>query len=76
MQNEAYPTRLNTTLSQFNEHDFRQWFGRVVRAGVDYETVLFEALDHMEDQAASGGDPVYELRGQYTRTGNPEIFTL
>lgn len=55
---------------------FNAWFGRVARSNIDLTAVTLEALRSFEDGVAEGTDPHYELRGQFTSSGNPEVVFL
>ena len=47
----------------------REWIGAAAKPGIVLDAVLSEALDALEEARE-----VYELRGTYTKSGNPETF--
>jgi hypothetical protein len=67
---------IRTTLKDFDEVIFSEWFKKVAKPDIDYSTTLRMALDSMEEDHEIGTDPSYELGSQYTQSGNPEVFYL
>lgn len=55
---------------------FNAWFSATARSNIDLTAVTLEALRSFEDGAAEGTAPHYELRGQYTNSGNPSVIFL
>lgn len=55
---------------------FNYWFMGVAKPGVSLHAVALEALNHFEDAASTGQDYTYELAGEFTASGRPEVFTL
>ena len=52
----------------FDPRKFAAWFERVRKGGVFFEPVLLEAMDSWEEKRH------FELSGQFTLSGNPEIY--
>lgn len=66
----------NIELTQSGAAKFNQFFADNAKEGVDIQAVTFELLDIMQERASMEESLVYELGGQYTRSGNPALLTL
>lgn len=67
----------NFELTDQGTAKFNAWFSGVARrSDIDLTSVTLEALRSFEDGVAEGTAPHYELRGQYTNTGNPSVIFL
>jgi len=66
----------NIELTQSGVEKFNQFFADHAKTGVDMQAVMFELLDVMQERASMDESLVYELGGQYTRSGNPALLTL
>lgn len=66
----------NIYLTEEATTKFNAWFRRVAKPGVDLQAVCLEALDGFQDALSEGYDPGYELSGQLTISGRPEIIDL
>ena len=54
-----------------NTTAFKLWLDRHMKRPYDLDAVL----DDVETQYGNCGNPVYELRGYETKSGNPEVYS-
>lgn len=66
----------NFELTDQGTAKFNAWFNATARSNIDLTAVTLEALRSFEDGVAEGTAPHYELRGQYTNSGNPSVIFL
>jgi hypothetical protein len=66
----------NFELTDQGTAKFNAWFSATARSNIDLTAVTLEALRSFEDGVAEGTSPHYELRGQYTNSGNPSVIFL
>lgn len=66
----------NFELTDQGTAKFNTWFSATARSNIDLTAVTLEALRSFEDGVAEGTAPHYELRGQYTNSGNPSVIFL
>lgn len=66
----------NFELTDQGAAKFNAWFSATARSNIDLTAVTLEALRSFEDGVAEGAAPHYELRGQYTNSGNPSVIFL
>lgn len=54
---------------------WEDWYTSHVLPGLDFKSITLEMLAKFDDDHGNGNDPAYELRGVYTLSGNPELFS-
>lgn len=66
----------NISLTETGIEKFNCWFADVARDGVRMDAVMLDALNVIENRAGSGESFSYELHGQFTVSGRPELLIL
>lgn len=65
---------MTLTLTPTGRSRFTEWLQDVGKPGLDRDAVESAMLDACLDRAEAEESMIYELRGQFTTTGRPEIF--
>lgn len=65
---------LDHQIEALHGSDLRDWIKQTAKPGVDAAVVLDEAVESLAQDFARQADANYELAGQYTLSGRPEIF--
>lgn len=66
----------NFELTDQGTAKFNAWFSATARSDINLTAVTLEALRSFENGVAEESTPHYELRGQYTNSGNPSVIFL
>lgn len=63
-------------LTEAGANKFNSFFAASAKDGVSMQAVMFELLDVLTDRAGMSESFSYELGGQFTNSGRPEVLNL